>query len=317
MIRPPSGIFYRDLPPARPGPRPRRHRSALLAAGIAATFVFTQLPAVSEQSPPGCTSNDPVLNITKDRTWVRNGDTITYHVEVHNLATPTGAACDFSGATVAITVPAPDGTPTGPRTVLAESLDLPAGTGLTQFKPVTWVVNLNPGVTDAVVKAEVTGTIHDAPTNHYAAVVKTLGTTLTNAFTELSVVPNPASGNAPLTVTYTYTEKNVGNAPIKDVVMTDDVCSPITMASGDTGDDRILGVGETWTLTCTTTLTTPGTVTNHVKAIGTNVHDNRPHPEENAQATVTVNRPPTVLNETVPPPPPPPPPVPRELPRTE
>jgi uncharacterized repeat protein (TIGR01451 family) len=276
-----------------------------------------QVPADSHQSPAACTSNDPVLNITKDRTFVRNGDTITYKVEVHNLATPTGNACDFSGGTVAITVPAPDGTPTGPRTVLAENLDLPAGTGLTQFKPVTWPVKLNPGVTDAVVKAEVTGTIHDAPTDHYAAVVKTLGTTLTNALTELSVVPNPSSGQAPLRVTYTYTEKNVGNAPIKDVVMTDDVCSPITLVSGDKGDDRILDVGETWTLTCATTLTTPGTVTNHVKAIGNDAHDNRPHPEENAQATVTVNKPPTVLSETVPPPPPPPPPVLRELPRTE
>ena len=276
-----------------------------------------QLPAVSDQSPAGCTSNDPVLNITKDRTWVRNGDTITYHVEVHNLATPTGNACDFSGATVAITVPAPDGTPTGPRTVLAENLDLPAGTGLTQFKPVTWVVNLNPGVTDAVVKADVTGTIHDAPTNHYAAVVKTLGTTLTNALTELSTVASPPSGQAPLKVTYTYKEKNTGNAPIKDVVMTDDTCSPISIVSGDTGNDKVLDVGETWTLTCTTTLTNPGTVTSHAKAIGTNVQDNRPHPEENAQATVTVNKPPAVLNEVIPPPPPPPPPVPRELPRTE
>jgi uncharacterized repeat protein (TIGR01451 family) len=317
MMHPPSGLSRRDLLSAsRPAALWRRRRSALLAAGTAASLVFMQLPAASDQSPPGCTSNDPVLNITKDRTYVRNGDTITYHVEVHNLATPTGAACDFSSATVAITVPAPDGTPTGPRTVLAEALDLPAGTGLTQFKPVTWVVNLNPGVEDAVVKADVTGIIHDAPTNHNALVVKTLGTTVTNALTELSVVPNPASGQVPLRVTYTYTEKNVGNAPIKDVVMTDDVCSPITLVSGDQGNDQILGVGETWTLTCTTTLSTPGTVTNHVKSTGNNAQDNRPHPEENAQATVTVRPQPTVLAETVPPPPPPAPKVPKELPRT-
>jgi uncharacterized repeat protein (TIGR01451 family) len=322
MMRPPRGLSRRDLHSApRPAGLWKRHRSALLAAGTAASLVFMQFPADSVQSPVGCTSNDPVLNITKDRTYVRNGDTITYHVEVHNLATPTGPACDFSNATVAITVPAPDGTPTGPRTVLAESLDLPAGTGLTGFKPVTWVVNLNPGVEDAVVKAEVSGVIHDAPTDHNALVVKTLGTAITNALTQLSVVPNPASGQAPLRVTYTYTEKNVGNAPIKDVVMTDDVCSPISLVSGDQGNDQVLGVGETWTLTCSTTLTTPGTVTNHVKSTGNNVQDGRPHPEENAQATVTVRPAPTVLGETVPPPPPPAAPkapkVPKELPRTE
>jgi hypothetical protein len=320
MMRPPRGLFCRDLQSAsRPVTLWKRHRSALLAAGTAASLVFMQLPAASIQSPAGCTSNDPVLNITKDRTYVRNGDTITYHVEVHNLATPTGPACDFSNATVAITVPAPDGTPTGPRTVLAQSLDLPAGTGLTQFKPVTWVVNLNPGVEDAVVKAEVAGIIHDAPTDHSALVVKTLGTTVTNALTELTVVPNPASGVAPLRVTYTYMERNVGNAPIKDVNMTDDVCSPITLVSGDQGNDKILDVGETWTLTCTTTLTTPGTVTTHVKSTGNNTQDNRPHPEENAQANVTVRPQPTVLSETTPPPPPrpAPPKVPTELPRTE
>jgi hypothetical protein len=286
-----------------------RRRSALLAGGAAVALAVMQFPAASMQSPAGCLSNDPVLNVTKDRTFVRNGDTITYRVEVHNMTTPNGPACDFSGATVAITVPAPDGTPTGPRTVLAQSLDLPAGTGLTQFKPVTWVVALNPGVEDAVVKAEVAGIIHDAPSDHSALVVKTLGTTVTNAFTELSVVPNPASGQAPLTVTYTYTEKSTGNAPINGVTLTDDVCANITFGGGDQDSDQVLDVKETWTLTCTTTLTTPGTVTNHAKAVGMNAQDNRPHPEENASATVTVTAPP-------------PPPqvfggeVPKELPRT-
>lgn len=318
MMRP-STRPCRPTPHASRTGRPStRRRSTLLAVGAVVALASMTLPALSNQSPEGCTSNDPVLNVTKDRTFVRNGDTITYHVEVHNMSTPTGQACNFSGATVAITVPGPDGTPSGPRTVLAENLDLPAGTGLTQFRPVTWTVALNPGVEDAVVKAEVAGLIHDAPVDHHALVVKTLGTTVTNALTELSVVANPASGQAPLKVTYTYTERNTGNAPIRGITLTDDVCAPITHAGGDQSSDKVLGVKEVWTLTCTTTLTEPGTVKNHVRAVGTNTQDNRPHPEENASATVTVGGP---GGRAAPPPSPPKVlgqkfPFPRELPRT-
>jgi uncharacterized repeat protein (TIGR01451 family) len=290
-------------------------RPTVLALGALAVLESMQLPAASHQLPEPCNANDPGLNIAKDRTYIRPGDTVTYRVEVHNLNTPNGPACDVTEATVALILPAPDGKPTGARTVLASGLDLPAGMPPTQLNPVAWPVALDPGVFDAVSRAELTGVVHDAPTNHWAEVVKTLGTAITAPWTELTAVASPSTGEAPLEVTFTYAEKNTGNSPINGVTMTDDVCAPITFVSGDTDNDQVLDVGETWTLTCTTTLTTPGTVTSHVKSVGNNMQDNRPAPDELASATVTVNakpeavtppRPPEVLGEQLP----------RELPRT-
>jgi uncharacterized repeat protein (TIGR01451 family) len=263
-------------------------RSTFLALGALTALASMQLPAVSHQSPEPCNSNDPAMNITKDRTYVRPGDTVTYRVEVHNLGTPNGPPCDISDAVVTLTVPGPDGQPSGPTTTLATGLALPAGTGLTQFNPVTWTVALDPGVDDAVVRAELSGVLHDAQVNHAAHVVKTLGTSRTAPWTELSVVATPPSGPAPHKVTFTYTEKNTGNGPISQVVLTDDVCSPVTRTGGDTDNDNALDVGESWTFTCTTTIPTTGTIKTSVKATGVNMQDSRPAPDEFATATVTV-----------------------------
>lgn len=284
-------------------------RSAVVTIGAFTALVSMQLPAGSHQSPLPCNANDPGLNITKDRTWIRAGDVVTYTVEVHNEATEAGTPCDFTDAKVTVTLPAPDGTPTGEQKVIATGLDLPAGTGVTQLPPVTWTVALDPGVEDAVVRAHITGKIHDAQTDHAATVIKTLGTDVTAPFTVLTATASPPSGTAPLTVTFTYVEKNTGTSPITGIEVTDDTCSPVALTAGDNDGDTVLDVGETWTYTCTTTLTTEGTVTTKVKATGIDANDKRPHPEENASATVTVTAPvapPQVLGEEVI----------RELPRT-
>jgi hypothetical protein len=80
-------------------------------------------------------------------------------------------------------------------------------------------------------------------------------------------VPNPLALPAgPGAVTYTYTLRNIGTVPVTDVTMIGDTCSPITLASGDTNTDAILQVSETWTYTCSTTLSE--THTNTVVATG-------------------------------------------------
>jgi hypothetical protein len=262
----------------------------VVTVGAMAALAALQLPAASHQSPEPCNSNDPGLNLTKDRTWIRGGDKVTYKVEVSNLSTPNGPACHFTSATVKLTLPAADGTPSGAQTILASGIDLPAGTTLTQLPPVTWTVDLAPGVTDAVAKAEITGVLHDAPTDHGALVVKSLGTAMTSPFTILQATAEPASGPAPLQVTFTYVERNTGDSGITDIVLTDDVCAPVQYQSGDNDDDRVLDVGEAWTFTCTTTLQTPGTVTTHVVGKGTATSDGRPAPDELASASVTVGQ---------------------------
>ncbi len=55
-------------------------------------------------------------------------------------------------------------------------------------------------------------------------------------------------------VTYTYSVINTGETVLSDVRVTDDKCSPVTYASGDTNKDGKLDLDETWVFTCTTPL---------------------------------------------------------------
>jgi uncharacterized repeat protein (TIGR01451 family) len=260
---------------------------------VTACLVLTAAPAGSYQNPPGCMGNNPALNVSRDKTLIRNGDVLTYRVEVSNMSTPTSSACDISAATVTLTLPAADGTPTGQQIVLKTGLDLPAETGLTGFPPVPWTVALNPGVVDAVVKAEVAGVLHDTPpTDHAASVTKTLGTDVTTPLTTLTVSSSVTSGQAPLAVTYTYTERNLGDTPISGLEVVDDACSPVVYAGGDADANSVLDKGETWTFTCSRTLPDAGTVTNHVVVSGLDPRDGRAVPDEVAQAAVEVAAPP-------------------------
>src|SRR5664279_125286 len=62
----------------------------------------------------------------------------------------------------------------------------------------------------------------------------------------------PAGGGD---VTYSYAVTNVGNVALSDVVVTDNKCSPVTMTGGDTNHDNKLDLDETWTFSCSATLT--------------------------------------------------------------
>ena len=102
---------------------------AVFAASSIAAAVLTLVAvsaAVAHQSPPGCDANWLDLTLTKDRTFIRNGDTSTYTVQIANDA---GNACDMTDATVSLTLPVEDGSPTGQTVTLASGVDYPAGTG--------------------------------------------------------------------------------------------------------------------------------------------------------------------------------------------
>ena len=80
-------------------------------------------------------------------------------------------------------------------------------------------------------------------------------------------VPSPLALPAgPGPVTYTYTLHNIGTVPVTNLTMVGDSCSPITLVSGDVNGDSILQVNETWTYTCSMTLS--ATHTNTVVATG-------------------------------------------------
>ena len=80
-------------------------------------------------------------------------------------------------------------------------------------------------------------------------------------------VPSPLSlPNGPGPVTYTYTLRNVGTVPVTNITMVGDSCNPIVRVSGDTNNNSILEVSETWVHTCSTTLSS--THTNIVTTTG-------------------------------------------------
>jgi hypothetical protein len=267
-----------------------RIRAALATGSVAAVpalLALGALPAAAHESPPGCNSSSLVLTPSKDRRVVRNGDTANYTLSAAN---DVGSACDLTGATVTLTLPAADGTPAGQVVTLGSGVDFLAGAAARVLGTVPYTVAVNAGVTDAIVEARANGTLHDSPVDHAAQITKSLGTPVTQPHATLTKTATPTGGQAPVTVTYTYTLTNdsTTNAPISDATITDDRCSSITFTGGDSNGNRLLDVGEAWTFNCTQTLRAGGTFPNIATAKATNTVDNLPVPIAPAQATVTV-----------------------------
>jgi uncharacterized protein with FMN-binding domain len=56
-------------------------------------------------------------------------------------------------------------------------------------------------------------------------------------------------------ITYSYSVQNLStDTAFTNVTVTDDKCQPVNFLSGDTNNDKQLSVGETWKLSCTTTI---------------------------------------------------------------
>ena len=287
--------------------RTRRRRATLsmkvarlggLCLMLAAGTTLAALPAAAHRSPANCTANNLTLDIARDKTLVRNGDTINYTVIVANPMMSGGfTGCDVSGVTITFTAPAPDGTASGAKTVLATNANYPAGAASAVAGTVPYKVEANPGVSSLEARVDTNVyTLHDiaADTLHQGA-FKSLSTLVTQPETVLSTSVSPTGGQAPLVVTFTYTEKNTSpttQTVISGVTLTDAACSPIKLVGGDTNGNGKLDVGETWTYTCSRALTTAGTVTSQVKATGTDQDDQLAAPDETASVSVTVTPPP-------------------------
>lgn len=185
---------------------------ASLISALAIVFI-PALPAMAHQSPSGCNSNRLNTSIIKDKTAIYNGDTLTYTITVSNANFNADVACDITNATVEVQLPASDGTPTGPVVTLASGVDYPAGTGVTVVGTVPYVVNVDPGVMDVVAKVSASGTLHDAPIDHAALIVKTLGTTV---LTATPPAGGSGSGSGTTTGTSSITPKLPNTGTRKD-----------------------------------------------------------------------------------------------------
>ena len=280
---------------------------ARIAVGWIAAVVLAALgaaPADAHKSPPGCTSNSLDIALVRENDVVRNGDQNDYTVLLDNVG---GAPCDVTGVTARVTLPAPDGTPTGEDVLIASNADYPAGLSERSIGVATWNVKLNSGVSDAVTQVRLVGVLHDQDVDHALDITRTIGTTVTQPSATVTGTANPSSGDSPLQTTFTYsvTNNSSTNAPLKPEsggIRGDDVCANLTRTGGDSDNDNQLDVGETWTYSCTTTLTQPGNTTSHATAVFTNSVDNRPVTIPPAEATASVFSTPAVTPPATAPP---------------
>jgi hypothetical protein len=128
-------------------------------------------------------------------------------------------------------------------------------------------------------------------------VVKTAGSA---ADGEVEYIVDPGGS-----VTYHYTVTNPGDTALGGVKtgVTDDKCSPLSYAGGDTDGDDLLDTTETWLFTCTTSVTQ--NTTNTATAIGNPVDDQGndlpdiPDVSDTDDARVEVVRPEVTVTKTL------------------
>ena len=147
----------------------------LISLIVLAFGVYDPVAVRAHQDPGACEGNRLAVALGRDKLVVQQGDTVTYSVFVSNLDGPVLAACGFTGVNVDLTLPAADGTATGTVVSMAAGVSYPAGMATTHVGDVPYVVNVNQGVTDIVAQVRAGGSLHDAPVDHAAEIVKTIG----------------------------------------------------------------------------------------------------------------------------------------------
>jgi len=257
-------------------------RKSLLVMVMATVVVSTTSTSAYAQDPAGCLGNRMGLDIFKDRTYVRDGETINYYASVRNDA---GSGCNVSSASVKLQLPTASGDPSATLIPLTNLANFSFGFPLTQYGPYPYTVNFG-GAAPARYTARVSiadARLHDVPPPYSVLDLdRTLQTLTVQPSLTIDKTGSTTGGLAPQTVTYTYTVRNttkvsipIGDPPteLSNVSPSDDRCSPLAGPSGDTNGDHKLQLSETWTYTCTSTFTNPGTYTNTVTVCGDNVID--------------------------------------------
>lgn len=287
-------------------------RAVLVMAMMALGAVFAS-PARA-QDPAGCRGNRFELDIFKDRTYVRDGETVNYYVSTRN---DSANACTVSSANVQFQLPTATGDPSGVFQALTNNAIFSVPFHELDFGPFPYTVSLgtNPPPRYTARVSIANARLRDIPPPYSVLNIdRTLQTLWVQPSLTIAKVGSTTGGPAPQTVTYTYTVRNTttvppdtsqpGNPPaiplddpatsISNVAPTDNLCSPLTYASGDANGDSRLQQSETWVYTCVSTFPNPGVFTNTATVCGDNVVDNIPkhYCSPPATWTVTVTPPP-------------------------
>lgn len=227
--------------------------SKLFVLGMLVVAMAVPNLAVAE-TPEGCTGEGISLHLTRTPTTAHVGDTITYTIYADVEDFPPACAIDD----ITLSWIAPDGTPEvliGPPGV-----DLvPSGSTavFTRFYVVD-VADLQPDDT-VLASATAEGIVLDGPPNSNTDDFDEISVLIiTNPNTLVGITADPVSGLCPVTTNLEVTEQNTGDDPLTDVEVlvqsfdaTNGLNTITTLSdppdSGDTGNDGVLGVGETWT----------------------------------------------------------------------
>src|SRR2546427_287492 len=83
--------------------------------------------ALAHRSPANCNANRLTLSLDQNPAGnIVSGQTVNYTVGVFNPGPGTGIGCDVTDATVTLTCPGADGSPSGQTTTLGTGLSFPA-----------------------------------------------------------------------------------------------------------------------------------------------------------------------------------------------
>jgi hypothetical protein len=241
-------------------------RGVLVVAAVTIGLLIAA-PGASAQSPAGCKANRMLLDIIRDRLVVRNGDVITYYVDVANPNT-AGDACDTSNDSIWLQFPAPNGQPSGDFQSVIRNASYKAGASRDRFGPFKYTVNANPGVERLEARTSIIrGLLHDTAVRSPFNLNKTIGTLVTPPELTIDKVGSITTGQAPANVTYTYSVTNTSTTPVPmdHVTVSDNLCTGPTYSRGDDGDG-VLSNGETWVFTCAMLHQAPGVYTNPATA---------------------------------------------------
>jgi hypothetical protein len=282
-------------------------RAVLVMAMMALGAVFA--PLARAQDPAGCVGNAMQMAIFKDRTYIRDGETVNYTVKVRN-DDPTG--CTVSAVNVRLQLPSASGAPSNVFQLLGPpNANWPVPTAQITYGAFPYTVSLGttppPRYTARVSIAN--AALHDIqPPYSNLDIDRTLQTYWVQPSLTIAKVGSTTGGPAPQTVTYTYSVRNTTTVPppepatgapsipldnpatsIANVAPADNLCAPLQYASGDTNGDGQLQQSETWVYTCKSTFANAGTYTNTATVCGDNVIDKISKHYCSPPATWTVN----------------------------
>ncbi|MDA0169784.1 hypothetical protein OJ998_11870 [Solirubrobacter taibaiensis] len=262
------------------------------------------------QSPAGCIGNRFQADLLKDRTFIRDGETVNYRILIANNA---AGACDASNVTLRFQLPSATGAPSPTFTTLFTAANFASGFREQTFGPFAFtpVFGATPPARYTARQTKASGVVHDVPApGSDLNIDRDLQVLTVQPGLTIDKTGSTTGGPAPQSVVYTYTVRNVtlpaglpdDVSQMQNVVPTDDLCAPLTLVSGDTNGDAKMQIAETWTYTCGQTFPNPGVFTNTVKVCADEVAD---------RIVKNYCSPPDTWTVTVTPPPPAAPPAPQ------